>query len=224
MKRDIGRKLSESTWGTHNLFKCFRLLVFIAVLSGLVYFGHSFILQKGAEFLVKKDELKPADVIVVLSGEATERVEYAVKLFKDGWARKDRMIITGGPVVWKFTAASLMKEYAESLGVSGKSILLADKSRNTVEDAELTRELLTKYRYKSLILVTSPYHSKRASIVFGKVLGKGVRIISAPVENSWFKPDEWWKRDKDRDIVISEFAKFIKVLLFGIEKGSGEKS
>jgi hypothetical protein len=60
-------------------------------------------------------------------------------------------------------------------------------------------------------------------VIFGKVLGSGVRIISSPVENSWFKSDEWWKRDRDRDVVISEFAKFIKFRIFGVRKVNVEK-
>jgi uncharacterized SAM-binding protein YcdF (DUF218 family) len=201
------------------MFRCVKLLVFGIICVGLLYFGHGYVLEKAGGYLYKKDELKPADVIVVLAGEEKERVEYGVKLFKEGWARRNRIIMSGGPVVWKYSWASLMKDQAESLGISGKAILLEAKSRSTEENAIYTKEILQKYGYKSIILVTSPYHSKRASVIFGRVLGSGVKIINAPSETSWFKFDNWWKRRRDRDTVLSEYSKFIRIWTFGVHKG-----
>lgn len=206
------------------MFKCIKLLIGVLILTAVVFFGHGFILEKAGRYLYERDELKPADVIVVLGGDATERVEYGVKLYKEEWARKDRIIMAGGPVVWKYSWASLMKEHAEYLGIPGKSILLEDKSRSTEEDAIFTKEILVKRGYKSIILVTSPYHSKRASIIFRKVLGSGVKVISAPAEESWFKFDEWWKRRRDRDSALSEFSKFIRLWIFGVYKGEAPES
>ena len=189
----------------------------LLVLSGLVYFGHGFILDKAGKYLYAKDELKPVDVIVVLAGEKEERVRYGAELFKEGWARKDRMIMTGGPLVGKHTYAGLMKEQAEDLGVPGKFILLEDRSRTTEEDAKYTGDILEKNRYESIVLVTSPYHSRRASIIFKKML-RGVRIISAPSDKSWFGFDGWWERPHDRDVVLSEWSKFIRLWIFGLQK------
>ncbi|HYQ47655.1 MAG TPA: YdcF family protein, partial [Thermodesulfovibrionales bacterium] len=165
----------------------------------------------------KKDEMKPAEAIVILAGEETERVEYGVKLFKNGWARKDLIIMAGGPVVWKYTWAGLMRDHAESLGVPAKHILLEDRSRSTEEDALYTKELLQKKRISSIILVTSPYHSRRASIIFERVLGRDVTIISAPAENSWFSLHEWWKRRRDRAMVLNEFSKYLWLWIFGVQ-------
>jgi len=79
-----------------------------------------------------------------------------------------------------------MKDHADLLVcLPGRS--LSDKSRTTEEDAYYTKEILKNNRIASVILVTSPYHSRRASIIFEKVLGKDIRIINAPTENSWFR-------------------------------------
>src|SRR4030066_2092434 len=172
------------------MFKFFKFLVAFALILGLLYVGHGFILEKAGKYLYYKDELKPADVIVVLAGEETERVEYGVKLFKAGWARKDKMVLAGGPLVWKYTWASLMKEHAMYLGVPKNAILLEDRSRTTEEDARLTKEIFNKYGYRSCILVTSPYHSRRATKIFRKVMADKIMVISAPAEKSWFSFDE----------------------------------
>lgn len=191
------------------------LIVFVA---GILFITHGFVLTKAAEMLIKKDEMKPADVIVVLAGEQEERVLHGIKLFKDDWARKDRIIMAGGPLVWKYTWASLMKEQAEALGIPAKKILLEDKSRSTEEDALYTKEILQKNGFKSIILVTSPYHSRRASLIFKRVLGSEFKIISAPVDESWFIIDDWWKRRRDRSIVLNEFSKYIWLWIFGVQE------
>ncbi len=199
------------------MFRCFKVLIVFIIFAALLYFGHGFILEKAGRYLYCKDELKPADVIVVLAGEETERVEYGAKLFKEGWARKDRMILTGGPLVWKYTWASLMREHAEYLGIPKNAIFLADKSRTTEEDARYTKEILDKYGYKSFILVTSPYHSRRAARIFRGIIGDKINIISAPAEESWFKSDEWWKRRRDRARVFDEYSKFLWLLIFDLK-------
>jgi len=200
------------------VIRLLKLFVLLALLAVPLYFFHGLILTQAAKYLYYKDELKPADVIVVLSGEETERVEYGVKLFKEGWARKDKMILSGGPVVWKYTYASLMEEHALNLGVPKKAILLEEKSTSTEENARFTKEILKKYGYTSLILVTSPYHSKRAFKIFKKIMGEEIKVISAPSEESWFSFKDWWKRKKDRKIVFSEFSKFLWFWLFGEEE------
>ena len=199
------------------MFRFLKILVTLVLVIGLLYVGHGFILEKAGRYLYYKDEIKPADVIVILAGEETERVEYGVKLFKEGWARKDRMILAGGPLVWKYTWASLMKEHAISLGAPKGAILLEDKSRTTEEDVRFTKDILNKYGYKSCILVTSPYHSRRATSIFRKIMGDKIIVISAPAEKSWFSFDEWWKRRKDRARVLDEYSKFIWLWVFGLK-------
>jgi uncharacterized SAM-binding protein YcdF (DUF218 family) len=200
------------------MFKLLKILIVLVIVLALIYIGHGFILEKAGRYLYYKDELKPADVIVILAGEETERVEYGVKLFKEGWARKDRIILAGGPLVWKYSWAALMGEQAKYLGVPKRDILLEDRSRTTEEDAIFTKEIMDKYGYKSCILVTSPYHSKRATKIFRKVMGDRIKIISAPSIKSWFSFDEWWKRRRDRAYVLNEWSKFVWLWVFGFEK------
>ena len=200
------------------MFKLFKILITLVVILALLYIGHGYILDKAGKYLYYEDVMKPADVIVILAGEETERVEYGAELFKEGWARKDKIIMAGGPVVWKHTWASLMEEHAISLGIPKDAILLEENSKTTEEDARFTKQILDKYKYKSCILVTSPYHSRRAHALFKKIMGKEITIISAPCNQSWFRFDDWWKRRKDRRFVLNEYSKFLWFWIFGIEK------
>jgi uncharacterized SAM-binding protein YcdF (DUF218 family) len=198
------------------MFKFLKIVIVFAIILGLFYVSHGFIFEKAGKYLYYKDEMKPADVIVVLAGEETERVEHGVELFKEGWARRDKIILAGGPLVWKYTWASLMKEQAIFLGVPKDAILLEDRSRTTEEDARFTKEIFKKYGYKSCILVTSPYHSRRATKIFREVMADKITVISAPAEKSWFSFDEWWERRRDRAKVLDEYSKFIWLRIFGL--------
>ncbi len=199
------------------MFKFIKVLIAFAIIFGLLYISHGFIFEKAGKYLYYKDELKPADVIVILAGEEKERVEFGAKLYKEGWARKDKIIMAGGPLVWKYTWASLMKQHAIALGVPKEAILLEDKSKSTEEDAIFTRDIMKQYKYKSCILVTSPYHSKRAIKIFRKILGDEIKVISYPVETSWFSFNKWWERRRDRAIVLDEYSKFMWLWIFGIK-------
>ena len=62
---------------------------------------------------------------------------------------------------------------------------------STYEEALKTREWVKKYNLKSLLLVTSSYHSYRAWWIFQKVLS-GVEVYSVPVPfgQDWYAPDK----------------------------------
>ena len=193
-----------------------KLLILLAILAIPLYFSHGLILNKAVKYLYYKDELKPADVIVVIPGSETEySVAHGAKLFKEGWARKDKIILSGGNAIWKYTWSSLMKEQSMSLGVPVNAIFLEEKSSSTKENALFTKEIIKKHRYTSLILVTSPYHSKRANIIFRKSMGNEIKVLSAPSEESRFQFKDWWKRERDRKAVFIEFFKLFWFSVFG---------
>lgn len=204
------------------MIKFLKTLIAFIIILALLYIGHGYILDKAGRYLYYADVMKPADVIVILAGEETERVEYGITLFKDGWARKDKIILAGGPVVWQYSWASLMQEHAISLGIPKNATILEDQSKTTEEDAFFTKQILDEHKYKSCILVTSPYHSRRAYKIFKKIMGDDITIISAPCKKSWFRFDDWWKRRKDRARVLNEYSKFLWLWLFGIEKHTSE--
>ncbi len=171
-----------------------------------VYFSIPFILDGMGRFLIVRDDLKPADLIVVLAGDNNgERVAYGVELFKQGCAPK--MLMSGGPLQWHLTSAEWMKKQAVSLGVPPGMILLQDRSLSTLEDVLLTIPIIRENGFKSILLVTSPTHSRRALWVFKKQLSKdNIMVISAPVIKSSFKLNQWWNRHEDTQSVMWEYV------------------
>lgn len=163
-------------------------------------------------YLSPQDKLQPADVIVAISGgETASRTAEAVRLYKEGLAPK--LLFSGaaqdtsGP-----SNAAAMRLEALRQGVRRQDILIEESSQNTAQNAEASAAVLNREGVKSLILVTSPYHQRRASLEFHRSLGKGVRIInhSAP-DHSWRKA-AWWDTPYSYDLTISELKKTLYVL------------
>jgi uncharacterized SAM-binding protein YcdF (DUF218 family) len=190
-------------------------LLFLIIL--LACFLFPAFLNGMARFLIVRDEIKPADVIIVLSGDENgERVDEAVRLYRRGYAKK--MLMSGGPLAWRLTAAEWMKRQAVVRGVPKNAIMLEEKSRSTVENARFSLRILKKHKVKSCILVTSPQHSRRSKRVFKKFFEReGIKISSHPVplEKSGFKLPGWWKRHEDTQKVMWEYVAFVYYLLRG---------
>lgn len=142
------------------------------------------------------DEPRKADAIIVLGGGVgesgragqgyEERVQYAVELYKKGYAGH---IIFSSGYTYVFKETLVMKALAVALGVPAKDIILDDKAANTYQNAEHAREIMLANKWRSALLVSSPYHMRRVSLVFEKYAG-GMKIAYTPVPRSAFYAHE----------------------------------
>ncbi|MEE8638737.1 MAG: YdcF family protein [Candidatus Margulisiibacteriota bacterium] len=194
--------------------KLFWLSILLVVVLG-VYFTLPLILEGMARFLIVRDKIEPAQLIIVLAGDNNgERVREAVKLYKEGYGKK--MLMTGGPLAWKLTASEWMKKHALALGVPARAILLEDKSRSTLENALFILPILKKHSIKSVILVTSPTHSRRAKRVFKKCYSKeDIKVLSCPAREAEFELPGWWTRHEDTQRVMWEYVSLVYYFLKG---------
>lgn len=149
-----------------------------------------------AQPLVVSERPVKADAIVVLgggvgeSGKAgqgyEERVEYAVELYKNGYAGH---IIFSSGYVHIFKETLVMKALAVSLGVPESAIMLESKASSTYDSVLSVKEILSKEHWDSIILLTSPYHMLRVSKVFDK-FGGNIKVSYAPIPRSSFYAHE----------------------------------
>jgi uncharacterized SAM-binding protein YcdF (DUF218 family) len=65
------------------------------------------------------------------------------------------------------------------LGITPAGIMMDDKSRNTVENAKNTAEILKSNGFKHPILVTSAYHMERAVMDFNRF---GISVLPFPTD------------------------------------------
>ena len=146
----------------------------------------------------ESSDCKKSDAIVVVSGGDTQaRTEAGVNLFKNGWA--DTLIFSGaaqdksGP-----SNAEAMQRQALAAGVPESAILIDEASESTQQNAKNTTVLFSNRNYKNIILVTSGYHQRRASLEFNKQVQE-ITVRNYPVTHDndwgwywWATPRGWW--------------------------------
>lgn len=84
---------------------------------------------------------------------------------------------------------------------------------STVEEAEALRSHLGGRPVK-LLIVTSPYHARRAKMIFEETL-PNCEIAVVTTEEGAFKK-QWWKDQESAQYLILEFAKTLHYMLGGV--------
>jgi uncharacterized SAM-binding protein YcdF (DUF218 family) len=139
-----------------------------------------------------------ADAIVVVSGgDTSARTRAGIDLYEEGWG--DYLVLSGaafdksGP-----SNAAAMKAQAIQEGVPERAILVDEEAVNTQQNAENTQSILKERDFHDVILVTSGYHQRRASLEFNK-RAEGTIIRNYPVVTDkdwgwywWLTPRGWW--------------------------------
>lgn len=150
-----------------------------------------------------------ADAIIAISGgDTTARTSEAIRLFKAGWAPK---LIFSGAAADKSgpSNAEVMKKQAIQEGVPESAITIEDLSATTAENAQNTSGLVKEMGLKRVILVTSAYHQRRASIEFSKWLGSDVTIVNHPVANDSQWSSWWWLTPYGWALGIGELVRIL---------------
>ena len=133
-----------------------------------------------------------ADAIVVFAGGvgetgkagggAQERLSEAVNLYRSGFA--PYLVLSSG-YVYSFKEAQSMRDLAIAQGVPPSAIALEERSTNTYQNVTFVNEILRDHKWRSILLVSSPYHMRRATMVWHK-LAPEVAVTPAPPPRSQF--------------------------------------
>lgn len=195
-----------------KLKKRYTAVSLIIVLLIVVAITHRLWLEAMVRFLIVEDDLSPADVIVILGGGGPERVRRGVELYQAGYGT--RIIVTGmerklpGLVT---TWPQLAMTEAVSLGVPESAVIPEERATSTYEDAKYVKEDMLGMNLKSAIITSSPYHMRRAKMIFRKVFEdrKDISLQFSPAEDSSFQIHKWWTREKELIEVNNEYCKLV---------------
>jgi uncharacterized SAM-binding protein YcdF (DUF218 family) len=212
-----GKRLSRPT-----ILKWIIFLVFTSYI--LISYYHAPILTRLGKYLVVQDVLKKADLIVCMMGSPVERGLAAADLYHQKMAPRiliAREDLPSGIEVLKKRgvhypeARELLEMMLTGLGVAKSDLLSSERfAGNTLEEVKLIRDVVQRNGFRSLIVVTSPTHTRRTWLTFRNVFGKvEVDIMMAPSHYSDFRPEDWWKKRKYGKAVIIEYQKLIYYML-----------
>jgi uncharacterized SAM-binding protein YcdF (DUF218 family) len=179
-----------------NVIKAFITLAIIL----LVVIAALFIDFTYKTFSYRQSSTTKADAIVVLAG-GKGRVDEGVRLYRE--RRAGYLFLIGvDPSVRK---SDLYRPQPGDPSPDG--VVLERASRNTLENAILGRDVILRRQIKSVLLITSRYHMKRAAILFRNALPGNLTIYPYPVDTRNLK-EAWWNHGGSFYLLFSEFYKY----------------
>lgn len=163
--------------------------------------------------LVVADPLAPADAIVPLAGDLGERVEYAVMLLETGYA--PRLVISD--MVRRGTQLTSESNQALALaaGVAPNKLVATERVvRSTYSELGAIHALAQRENWRTLIIVTSPEHTRRTQLMANEIFGDGTMVVRVrPVEGYGYHPARWWQSEPERRLTLLEYPKLLAYLL-----------
>jgi len=87
--------------------------------------------------------------------------------------------------VFSFKEAEVMRALAIDQGVPSERIILEERAANTHQNVAFTSEILRERQWRRILLVSSPYHMRRATLVWRK-LAPEVTVVPTPPFSSQF--------------------------------------
>jgi len=197
-----------------NLRSKRRKLAF-TVMFGLLIIFYSPLFWFMGEQLIVRDSPKKSDAIVVFSGDGEvsyQNLSYqnraldAIELYKEGYA--DKIFLSSGREQ-TIADVEMIKLYLVNKGVPESSIYILEKYPNsTYQNVIMIKESLEKNNIKSILFTTSPYHSRRAVLTWGKN-APNIEVISFNTTNP-LNRDVQWNLDSDKiRIIVYEYAAIV---------------
>lgn len=198
------------------------LAVFILFIAAAIY-----LVPRMGTYLVRQDKLMKGDALVILMGNIPDRTLEALDLYNEGYAPKIVIVMANRYGIEVFRQkgipldgqTAIARKALIGLGVPADSIIiLPGDAKSTKEEAEAVRKYAERHpQFDTLLLVTSSYHSRRATLVFNKELSNlknPVKVISCPSHYTGFQSDNWWKDRESAKLVFFEYLKLANVRLF----------
>ena len=167
--------------------KVIKWLCIVGILLVCLALAINFIVViSGGSKIVKEDEAKKADCIMVLGAQVKpdgtpshmlrDRLNEGIKLYKKGKAAK--LLMSGDDGQVEYNEVKVMLAYAKEAGVPESDIFLDHAGFSTYESMYRAKEV---FGVKKLIVVTQKYHEYRA-LYIAKNLGLDVEgVCSDPV-------------------------------------------
>ncbi len=203
--------------GAGKLSSRFKVLSFFL----LIFLGWLFLAPFLAEILIVEKPLEKADAILVLGGSYTyvERTQKAAELFKKGVAPRIFLTDDGEQSGWSNVEkrnppfVELARNSLIAAGVPPENIeILEPAVTGTIYEARILLEKAKSANLRSVLIVTSAYHTRRAFSTFQRIFAENnqptaLGITSPPTGQQTPPPFSWWLSPFGWKIVAGEYVK-----------------
>jgi uncharacterized SAM-binding protein YcdF (DUF218 family) len=204
------RKAPSQTGGI--LFSLISLIVAVLLLSVLYVARHPIFRLVGEGWVVE-DTLERSDAILILSDDNfyADRATHAAQVYRQGFAS---VVVASGRRLRPYAGvAELIEHDLIERGVpKDKIIRVAHDADNTREEAKALAQVAKQRKWRSVIVVTSNYHTRRARYLFSHVFPKDVKVRVSGASDGDFDPERWW----EKRISVKELAREMAAMMVAI--------
>ncbi|HLZ30089.1 MAG TPA: YdcF family protein [Chloroflexota bacterium] len=188
-----------------------------ALLVALVVAVSVWFLNAGT-LLIDAEPPEPSDVIVVLAGNAPDRLLHAEELRQQGLANlllvsNERVHTHGLETTW----LDLYHAGVSAPELPPASLIVLDDPppESTIDEARRAADVLSNRGLHSALLVTDAFHSRRANLLFQAAFAhRGLTVRSAPAAD-YLDLAHWWSHPVAARRVAEEWTKMAVYLVQG---------
>jgi uncharacterized SAM-binding protein YcdF (DUF218 family) len=200
------------------------ILVVVVVLCAIVYWARHPIMRFAAESWVIDEPAAHADALLLLGDDNfyADRATRAAEMIRHGVA--PLVVASGRRLRPSAGVAELQEHDLIERGVpKDKIIRFPHDADSTLEEAAALARLCSERRFRSVIVVTSNYHARRARYIFAKVFPPGIAVSVAGAHDGDFDPEHWWEKRKSEELFVHEIVGMIVAFGEGGGPRAGEK-
>jgi hypothetical protein len=173
----------------------------LAVALLLVFLGFS-----GRILVV--DRPRPADVIVVLAGETELRPERGLELLRESYASRMILDVPTNAKIFQWTELELAQQYIQQRPEGSRISVCPIGGLSTKGEVPDVSRCLHGSGVRSVLLVTSDYHTRRAFDIFSKLL-PDYRYEIAAVSDPRDFGTPWWRHREWAKTAFNEWLKLV---------------
>ena len=160
------------------------------------------------DFLVNAGPPRKADIALVLAGDPSgERITTAAQLVREGYAPV--ALVSGPAGSYGHYESELAIPFAEKEGYPASYFEgIPNHSHATRDEAQVMIAELRRRGAKTVLLVTSDFHTRRAGKIYRSAAPDlTFYVVAAPDED--FSPHGWWHTRQGRKVFAFEAMKTV---------------
>jgi hypothetical protein len=178
-------------------------IVFVLVIEGLSVS----LAAKAGSFLVV-DAPRRSDAILVLAGETDRRPQRALELLSQGYGRRIVLDVPNNAKLYEFTQIELAQKYIQDLPQAASVSICAIDGLSTKDEAKEAEKCLQREGAKSVLIVTSDFHTRRALEIFRQEF-PGREFSVAAARNDEGFGTKWWTHRQWAKTFVDEWLRLI---------------
>jgi hypothetical protein len=162
---------------------------------------------KAGDFLIV-DGPRPSDVILVLAGETDNRPRRALELLGQRYGQRIVLDVPTKAKLYEFTQIELAQNYIKDLPQARSVSICPIDGLSTKDESKDAQKCLERDLARSVLIVTSDFHTRRALDVFRREVPGYQYSVAAARDGEAFG-SRWWIHRQWAKTFVDEWLRLI---------------